>query len=76
MRNAVLATDDLFARKVADRFHVQKIGTVGIILQCVKQEVLTLPIAQKALTKMIKLGYRSPVTELKEFFNSIANDGS
>jgi len=43
MRNAILATDDLFARRIADRYHLQKIGTVGILVQCVKREVLSLP---------------------------------
>jgi len=67
MRNAILATDDLFARKVADRYHIRKIGTVGILVQCNKREILSLPVAQKALAEMINLGYRSPVTELKQF---------
>lgn len=74
MRNAILATDDLFARKIADRYHIQKIGTVGILVQCVKREILSLPNAQKTLAEMINLGYRSPVTELKEFFISDAKD--
>lgn len=74
MRNAILATDDLYACKIADRYHKQKIGMVGILVQSVKREVLSLPVAQKALDEMINLGYRSPVTELREFFISDAKD--
>jgi predicted nucleic acid-binding protein len=69
LRNAILATDDLFARKVADRYHIQKIGTVGILLQCVRREILTVTVAQKALNEMINFGYRSPVTDLTSFFH-------
>ena len=67
-RNAILATDDLFARRVADRYHIQKIGTVGILIQCVKQKILSVPKAQKALNVMMNYGYRSPITDLQSFF--------
>jgi len=67
VQNAIFATDDLFARKVANRYQIQKIGTVGILLQCVKQEIFSIPVAQKALNEMIAFGYRSPIIDLEDF---------
>lgn len=66
LRNALFATDDLLARKVALRYRIQMIGTVGILIQCINREVLILPQAQKALNEMIAAGYHSPIRSLED----------
>ena len=65
MRNGLLATDDLLARKIAARYRITTIGTVGILVQCIHAKTLTQRQADRALTRMIEAGYRSPVRNLK-----------
>jgi len=65
MRNGVFATDDLFARQVAQRYKIAIIGTVGILLLCIKRNVLSNTQAQTTLEKMIAFGYRSPIDDLR-----------
>jgi predicted nucleic acid-binding protein len=65
MRNGVFATDDLFARQVAQRFNVVIIGTVGILVLCIKRNILSHIQAQTVLEQMIAFGYRSPIDDLR-----------
>lgn len=65
-RKALLATDDLFARQIAGRYAIVVIGTVGILLRCLRRGILTQPQAQTALDQMIAAGYRSPITDIGE----------
>jgi predicted nucleic acid-binding protein len=64
MRNGVFATDDLFARQVAQGYRIAIIGTVGILQLCVKRNILSSSGAQTALEQMIAFGYRSPIDDL------------
>lgn len=65
MRNGIFATDDLFARRIAQRYRVTIIGTVGILTLCKKRNILTGAQAQTALEEMIAFGYRSPIDDLE-----------
>ena len=64
MRGAVFATDDRFARQVAQRYRITIIGTVGMLLLCIKRNILSSSGAQTALEQMIAFGYRSPIDDL------------
>jgi hypothetical protein len=66
MRNALLASDDLGARRIAARYQIQVTGTVGILVQCVNRAVLTPSQAQQALDQMIAACYYSPVKCLED----------
>jgi predicted nucleic acid-binding protein len=66
MRNGAVATDDLFARQVAQRYRIAIIGTVGILLLCIKRKILSILQAQTALEQMIAFGYRSPIDDLSK----------
>jgi predicted nucleic acid-binding protein len=63
-RQGLLASDDLDARHIAQRHTVRTTGTVGILVQCVRREHLTLDQAEAILAQMRSLGYRSPITSL------------
>jgi predicted nucleic acid-binding protein len=63
-RGAIFATDDLFARETAKKHKVPVIGTVGILMECIRTNILTPTRAQNALNVMITNGYRSPVESI------------
>jgi predicted nucleic acid-binding protein len=63
------STESQCRKKVANRYQIQKIGTVGILLQYVKQEILAVPVAQKALNEMIVFGYCCPIIDLEDFLH-------
>jgi predicted nucleic acid-binding protein len=65
-RKAIIATDDLFARKIAAQFYIQKVGTVGTLVEAVRKNKLSLVQAEVALDVMIERGYRSPIRSLVE----------
>lgn len=67
-RNGAFASDDRKARSVARGFDVPVIGTVGILLRSIEQELLTIVEAQALLDIMIAAGFRSPVQDLSEAF--------
>ena len=66
-RRGLLVTDDRPARKIAARLGVRVTGTIGILVLCVVQDLLTLPEANALLQAMITLGYYSPTTQLEPF---------
>lgn len=68
-RNGVFATDDRFARQIAQRYKVAIIGTVGILLLCIKRNILTDMQAQAALEQMVDFGYRSPIDDLRNLYS-------
>lgn len=65
-RDMVLATDDIAARKLAARRNVSLTGTLGMLIELVKQETMTLEKANAILSRMIEQGYRSPCERLDE----------
>lgn len=65
-RGMVLATDDIAARRLAARRNVALTGTLGLLIELVKQDVMTLEKANAVLLRMIEKGYRSPCEQLDE----------
>ena len=63
-RQWLFLTDDLAARKIAQAWHIPLSGTLGCLTLAVKQQLFTLPQANRFLTEMIAYGYHSPVTDL------------
>ncbi len=63
-RDWVLLTDDLAARREADRLGVRKSGSVGCLVLSVERGLCTLEEANRWLSEMIAQDYRSPVTDL------------
>lgn len=59
-------TDDARARQIGRDLHVPISGTLGVLLQVVKAQFLSLAEANVLLDRMICAGYRSPYTDLVE----------
>ncbi len=64
-RGGILFSDDLEARRYAQRHGIAVSGTLGILTQLVKTGHLALAQADALLQEMIGQGYRSPVASLK-----------
>lgn len=60
------ATDDRVARRVAMQLGVPITGTVGILVELVRQGAVSLVEANTSLSVMIQRGYRSPVERLED----------
>jgi predicted nucleic acid-binding protein len=69
-RKGVFASDDRDARTQAQQLQIPLIGTVGILVLCVRRQVLVAGEAQELLSRMIAFGYRSPVMDIKELLTS------
>ena len=65
-RQAILATDDAKARKIARQWNLKITGTIGILLAAVRQDRITLPEANRLLEQMMAAGFRSPVSDLAD----------
>jgi predicted nucleic acid-binding protein len=63
-REASMFTDDLDARRYAQRHGIWVSGTLGVLSLLVKGEHLTVAGADDCLERMIAHGYRSPVRSL------------
>jgi predicted nucleic acid-binding protein len=63
-RGCILATDDKPARRAAQYYGIQLMGTIGILRTCVKHGLVSDTEAQTLLEKMIAAGYYSPVSKL------------
>jgi predicted nucleic acid-binding protein len=63
-RNGQVATDDKRARQQARDLGVSVTGTLGILVQLVEGEAVSLTEANQALSEMIESGYRSPLNRL------------
>ena len=61
-RQGVLASDDQQARKYALKIGLIVIGTVGILIRCVKKGLIGRANAQTLLESMITKNYHSPVS--------------
>jgi predicted nucleic acid-binding protein len=65
-RRLTCVTDDKAARHEATTETVPVTGTVGILIQLVRTDALSLPEANALLADMIQQHYRSPVDRLDE----------
>jgi len=66
-RHMTLVTDDLAARRLAEKREVPLSGTLGILIALVRQNTFSLKEANTILAAMIQRRYRSPVDSLDEF---------
>ena len=65
-RKASLFSDDLDARRYAQRHGIHISGTLGVLSLLVKRKHLTVAEADDCLEQMIAHGYRSPVMSLAD----------
>jgi predicted nucleic acid-binding protein len=65
-RQMILVTDDLAARKLAKDNNVLLTGTLGILIALVRDEIISLSLANQFLAQMIQKNYRSPVKRLDD----------
>lgn len=68
-REGAFASDDRDARVRAQQLTIPVIGSVGILVLCVRKQMLAVDDAQKLLDIMIAFGYRSPITEIAVLAN-------
>lgn len=66
-RRMTLVTDDLAARRLAEKREVPLSGTLGILIALVRHNAFPLKEANTMLATMIQRHYRSPVDLLDEF---------
>jgi len=64
LRGWVFASDDLAARRLAQREEIAISGTIGVLQKLVATRLLTLEEADAYLAIMVGRGYRSPVRTL------------
>ena len=69
-RHMILITDDLAARRLAEKRNVSLSGTLGLLVALVNQGDIALEEANTLLKSMIQKHYRSPVDRLDEFINT------
>ena len=65
-RGLLLLTDDGGARALAGSLGIEISGTLGVLASLVREEALSLELADELLTEMRRRGYRSPVHSLSE----------
>ena len=66
-RQMILVTDDLAARRLAEKRKVSLTGTLGILIAMVRQKAFSLEEANAMLIEMIHQNYRSPVDRIDDF---------
>ena len=62
-----LVTDDLAARRLAQKRKIPLSGTLGILIALVRHNAFSLKEANAMLSVMIQKRYRSPVDRIDEF---------
>ena len=65
-RNLKILTDDLDARKLAQRREIPVSGTIGVLVEAVRIGILSLDEGNAMLSKMTAEGYFSPFESLDE----------
>jgi len=65
-RGLVFASDDLAARREAERHGIRLTGTLGILMRAVSQTIIDMREADQILKNMIKGGFFSPVKSICE----------
>lgn len=63
-RKLAVMTDDRDARQVAMQYGIPLSGTLGILVQVIRKQILDLEQANRVLQEMIDSGYRAPVAKL------------
>lgn len=72
-RGWALLTDDARARQTARELGVTLSGTLGVLTQAVKADLISLDEANQLLGQMIQLGYRSPYNDLTELSHDLTD---
>lgn len=62
----VLATDDGDARELAREYDVSVTGSLGLLVKGIKQEEVTVSVANEWLSEWQSTGYYSPVDDVRE----------
>ena len=70
-RQGWVVTDDKIARKIAAQLQLSISGTIGVLVQLVRQNQLSHNHADHILDKMIEMGYRAPVQSINEIIKAI-----
>lgn len=65
-RSWAFLTDDALARKIARKLNVPVSGTLGILAQAARINLLSWDKANALLNQMVQAGYRSPYSNLAE----------
>jgi predicted nucleic acid-binding protein len=65
-RNVKVLTDDMDARKLAQRRGVPISGTIGVLVEAVREGLLSIAEGNITLLDMIEKGYFSPFETLDE----------
>lgn len=66
-RDAGILTDDLDARRFAQRGNIPVSGSIGILVKCVTNGHLSLEQGNELFSRMIQKGFYSPVESLDRF---------
>ena len=64
-REGTLCSDDLAARRMATYLGVPVCGTIGVLIQAVREGALDLSVADGILRLMRTRGYRAPIDSLR-----------
>ena len=65
-RTFKVLTDDLDARKLAQRIGIPISGTIGILVSAIREGILSINEGNAMLLKMVEKGYFSPLEKLDE----------
>ena len=65
-RNMKVLTDDSDARKMANILGIPVSGTIGVLVRCVEEGIITKEEGNSILKEMIAKGFYSPVSDLDE----------
>mgnify|MGYP000135472266 CR=1 FL=1 len=71
-RESAVIMDDLKARRIAELYNLKPIGTVGILIECVKQKILTREDSIKILDTLIEKGFRLSIEMYKQFLSVLS----
>ncbi len=63
-RHGILASDDLYARRIAAQHGVRITGSIGLLMMALEAQLVSIDQANTLLTAMIAAGYHSPVDTL------------
>jgi predicted nucleic acid-binding protein len=63
-RKMSVVTDDRDARQIAIQYGIPKTGTIGLLVQAIQVQKVTLNQGNQILQQMISTGYRSPLDAL------------
>ena len=64
LRTMAVFTDDRDARQIAIQYGIPVSGTIGVLVEATRRNILSLEQANRVLLEMIHLGYRAPFSTL------------